>query len=115
MCMKEGVDMTTLKKIYTLDEIRDISFPIFKRYPSIKEAYLFGSYARGEAKPNSDLDIMLRLNDYNIESLKDELRVEADLAEVFHKGVDTLNEEDAMRIMKKSIERDGKKIYEQGN
>lgn len=30
---------------------------ILLRYPSIKLAYLFGSYARGDAKPLSDLDI----------------------------------------------------------
>ena len=39
---------------------------------------------------------------------------EAYLFGVFKKQVDTLNEEDAMKIMPSSIERDGIKIYEQG-
>ena len=101
-------------KIYTLEEIKEIAEPVFQQYPSITEAYLFGSYARGEATENSDLDFMIVLKDYEIESLKDELRVASDLEDVFKKQVDTLNEEDAMKIMPSSIERDGIKIYEQG-
>ena len=42
-------------KIYTLDEIRSIAVPIAKRY-RIAGLYLFGSYARGEATAQSDLD-----------------------------------------------------------
>ena len=32
---------------------------IFKNYPEVKCAYLYGSYARGEAKPESDVDILV--------------------------------------------------------
>jgi hypothetical protein len=42
-------------KIYTLDEIRSIVNPIARRY-NIAALYLFGSYARGEATAQSDLD-----------------------------------------------------------
>ncbi|MBR0514884.1 MAG: nucleotidyltransferase domain-containing protein [Clostridia bacterium] len=42
-------------KIYTLDEIRSIANPIARRY-NIAGLYLFGSYARGEATAQSDLD-----------------------------------------------------------
>ncbi len=42
-------------KIYTLDEIKSIAVPIAKRY-QIAGLYLFGSYARGEATAQSDLD-----------------------------------------------------------
>ena len=42
-------------KIYTLDEIRSIANPIARRY-NIAALYLFGSYARGEATAESDLD-----------------------------------------------------------
>ena len=42
-------------KVYTLDEIRSIARPIARRY-DIAALYLFGSYARGEATPHSDLD-----------------------------------------------------------
>ncbi len=95
--------------------IKELSIPVFERYPSVKEVYLFGSYARGEATENSDLDFMLVLKDYEVPSLRDELRVEGELSDVFGKAVDALNDDDAMRIMRKSIERDGIKIYEQRN
>ena len=42
-------------KVYTLNEIRRIASPIASRY-GIAALYLFGSYARGEATPASDLD-----------------------------------------------------------
>lgn len=42
-------------RVYTLDEIRSIARPIARRY-DIAALYLFGSYARGEATPHSDLD-----------------------------------------------------------
>ncbi len=45
-------------KVYTLDEIKAIAHPIAKRY-DIAALYLFGSYARGEATPKSDLDFRL--------------------------------------------------------
>lgn len=42
-------------KVYTLEEIKAIASPIARRY-DIAALYLFGSYARGEATPASDLD-----------------------------------------------------------
>lgn len=42
-------------KVYTLDEIRTIAHPIAQRY-GIAALCLFGSYARGEAIPQSDID-----------------------------------------------------------
>ena len=42
-------------KVYTIDEIKRIARPIAFRY-GIAALYLFGSYARGEATPESDLD-----------------------------------------------------------
>ncbi|MDR2832240.1 MAG: nucleotidyltransferase domain-containing protein [Streptococcaceae bacterium] len=44
--------------IYTIEEIREIVRPIANKY-GIKRVYLFGSYARGEANENSDIDILV--------------------------------------------------------
>lgn len=44
--------------ILTIDEIKNRINPICKRY-GIKRAYLFGSYARGEATEDSDVDIRI--------------------------------------------------------
>ena len=44
------------KKVYSLKEIKRIIKQILNKY-GISDIYLFGSYARGEAKSNSDIDI----------------------------------------------------------
>ena len=42
----------------TIDNIKDKITPICKNY-DISKAYLFGSYARGEAREDSDVDIRI--------------------------------------------------------
>ena len=44
-------------KVYTIDEIREKAVPIAKKY-GVKRLSLFGSYARGEADAQSDLDFL---------------------------------------------------------
>ncbi len=44
--------------IYTIDEIKEIIKPIADKY-DIEKIYLFGSYARGEATAESDLDFLV--------------------------------------------------------
>ena len=43
-------------RIYTLNEIKSIIAPIASRY-GVDRVYLFGSYARGDADENSDIDL----------------------------------------------------------
>ncbi len=45
-------------KVLTLQEIADVVKPIAEKY-GVEEIYLFGSYARGEASPDSDLDFLV--------------------------------------------------------
>jgi len=45
-------------KTYTTEEIKKIVEPIAREY-GVKRLSLFGSYARGEAGPDSDIDIRL--------------------------------------------------------
>jgi len=47
-----------MEKAYTMQEIKDTLTPIFKANP-IDKAILFGSYAKGTARPNSDIDILI--------------------------------------------------------
>ena len=44
--------------IYNIDEIKEIAVPIAQKY-GIKRLSLFGSYARGDAKEDSDLDFII--------------------------------------------------------
>lgn len=45
-------------KVLTLDEIQRIVKPLAERY-HISEVYIFGSYARNEATPASDIDFLV--------------------------------------------------------
>jgi predicted nucleotidyltransferase len=44
---------------YSVDEIREIITPIAKQYNNIERIFLFGSYARGDARAKSDIDLRL--------------------------------------------------------
>lgn len=46
----------------TIQQIKDVVTDYFKDKP-VKEVYLFGSYARGEARENSDVDLGVELKD----------------------------------------------------
>lgn len=45
-------------KIYSISNIKSLLNPVFDSY-NIKKAVLFGSYAKGAAKENSDVDILV--------------------------------------------------------
>ena len=47
-----------MDNIYTIEKIKDIATPIANKY-KVESIYLFGSYARGEANENSDLDFLV--------------------------------------------------------
>lgn len=42
----------------TIDEIREKVTPVAKEF-DLREVYLFGSYARGEANEDSDVDLLV--------------------------------------------------------
>ena len=54
---KEIIGKDKGNKIYTIEEIRARAVPIAKKY-GVKKFSLFGSYARGEADSQSDLDFL---------------------------------------------------------
>ena len=74
-------------KIYTLDEIKAIAHPIAQRY-GIAALYLFGSYARGEATPQSDIDF--RVDRGNLVDLLELGGLFSDLEDSFQKNLDVL-------------------------
>lgn len=44
--------------VFSIQDIKALVKPIAEKY-KVKEVYLFGSYARGEADENSDLDFLV--------------------------------------------------------
>ena len=75
------------KKVYSLKEIKRIIKPILNKY-GINDIYLFGSYARGEAKSNSDIDIYCDKG--NIKTLIDQSELEEELESALNKEVDII-------------------------
>ena len=53
-------------KIYAIDELRALISPIAAQY-GVDRIFLFGSYARGQATENSDVD--LRIDKGNVKGL----------------------------------------------
>ena len=75
------------KKVYSLKEIKRIIKQILNKY-GISDIYLFGSYARGEAKSNSDIDIYCDKG--NIKTLIDQGELEEELESALNKEVDII-------------------------
>jgi len=74
-----------MDRAYTIEEIKDISVPVAQRY-GVKKLALFGSYARGEQKEQSDIDFLIdkgRIKGLEffgfINSLEDDLGVHVDV------------------------------------
>ncbi len=55
----EILDNAEKNRILGLQFIKLTCAQIFKKYPEVRCAYLYGSYARKEAKPESDVDIIV--------------------------------------------------------
>jgi len=70
----------------TVQEIKDTVTAYFKDKP-VKTVYLFGSYARGDAKESSDIDLLLDL-DYRQKIGLEFVRWKLILQEMLDKKVD---------------------------
>ena len=55
-------DLMNNEQVYTLEEIARLIAPVAKKY-NIPKVYIFGSYARGEATADSDVDLMIEVGD----------------------------------------------------
>jgi predicted nucleotidyltransferase len=82
----------------------------FMTQPVVK-AWLFGSFARGEETPNSDVDILVALDHSQPVGLKFFGMFE-DLKELLGRNVDLVTESSLAPFARESVERDKKMIYE---
>jgi hypothetical protein len=90
-------------KVYTVDEIKELFVGIAKKY-EIDEAYLFGSYARGDATTESDMDFYIRAD--KMKSLFILGGLYAEIKNAVKKNIDVIT---AKATMEKSFEREMKK------
>ena len=54
--------------VYTLDEIAQRVRPVAEKY-HLRAVYVFGSYARGEAQEDSDIDLLIDDTDSGLRGL----------------------------------------------
>jgi hypothetical protein len=96
--------------ILSIDEIRDKICPICEKY-KVEKVWLFGSYARGEAREDSDVDFHVKTTE--------EMRflelggLYADLEEALGKEIDMITRiPEEYKIFKKYVEREEILIYD---
>jgi len=76
----------------------------FKELYNLNKIGIFGSYARDEATPNSDIDIVVELNKSTMYGL---IAIKNDIEEYFKTDVDIVQIRDKMNnLLRKRIERD---------
>ncbi len=87
----------------------DIICEFFRTQP-VKRAYLFGSYARGDADEKSDIDLIVELDDRV--GLFKFVGMQIKLEELLHRKVDLISANGISRHIQPFIEKDKKLVYE---
>ena len=82
----------------------------FKTQP-IQKAWLFGSFARGEETPLSDVDLLVQYDDEGISLLKHAAMI-CELEEILDRPVDIVEDGTLLPFAVESANRDKKLIYE---
>ena len=88
----------------TTETIKQTVAAYFKDKP-VKKVYLFGSYARGEADENSDIDLLLEL-DYSQKIGINFIRWNIALEDYFKKKIDLVPEDVMYASVRKGAEKD---------
>ena len=83
----------------------------FKTQPVLK-AWLFGSYARGEQTPLSDVDLLVKYDDNARISLLKHCSIMNDLEELLDRKVDLVEEGELLPFAVERANHDKKLIYE---
>ena len=78
----------------------------------IKKAWLFGSYSRGEERPDSDVDILVEYEDSDNISLFAISRMISSLKKILNKNVDLVEEGCILPFAENSVCKDRILIYE---
>jgi predicted nucleotidyltransferase len=92
----------------TLAALREV----LARRPEILEAYVFGSFARGEAQPHSDLDVAVYLASPSTEGLGADAEIAADLMHALGSDrVDVVVLNQAPPLLYHRVLRDGVRLF----
>lgn len=112
--LSKVLDLVTMDEthgILNFKMIKDAVNQVCSKYDKVSVVYLFGSYARGEATPKSDVDLLFVSDEMGLEyfGMVEEIR---DL--IFRKKIDAPTYKSAVNdaFFLKEVLRDGVKIYD---
>ena len=83
----------------------------FKTQPVLK-AWLFGSFARGEETPESDVDILVKFDQNSRVSLMKHASMIVDLEQKLNRPIDLVVDGTLLPFAKETAEQDKELIYE---
>ncbi len=95
-------------RVSIMDEIINRLVNILKKY-GVKKIEIFGSYARGEAKPGSDIDIIVDFEE--TKSLLDLVKIEQELEDALGVKVDLLTRASISPYLKEIIAKESKIVF----
>lgn len=95
---------------YTIEELRDIITPIARKH-GVKRVAVFGSYARGQATHNSDVDLFIEKG--RIRTLVHLLSFQLETEEALKKHVDLITPDIRDKDFMLFIRPDEVTLYEQ--
>jgi predicted nucleotidyltransferase len=93
----------------TIDEVKEKAVPVLKQH-GVTYAAVFGSVARGEDRPQSDVDIMVRLG--RPTGMIGFMRLIGSLESKLQKKVDLVTERSLNKYVRPHVLSDLKIIYE---
>jgi uncharacterized protein len=93
----------------TVEEVKEKAVPILKRY-GVTYAAVFGSVARGEDRPQGDVDILVRLG--RPTGMVGYVRLVESLEQRLDKKVDLVTEESLNKYLRPYVLPNLKTIYE---
>ena len=98
------------KPRFTIEEIQEKVIPVAKKY-GVKKLWLFGSYARGEANAESDVDFLI--DGGKIRGMIKYFGFVLDLEEVFQCHVDVVMDGSSDKEFLTEIKNDEVLLYEE--
>ena len=88
-------------------------FQIINQYfvgKPVKKAYLFGSYVRGQATSESDIDLLVEL-DYDMHIGLQFVQMQLDLQDLLQKKIDLVSENGMSPYIKPIVDKEKQLIY----
>ncbi len=86
------------------------TIPILKK-SGVSRAHIFGSYARGDAKKTSDLDLLVTFKKNKKVTLLGLLGLQFQIEDLIGKRVDLITEESLCKHMRSNVNKEKKRLF----